>query len=82
MNKKIILISIVTLTIFLMIGAVSATSMFDFFNSDAGDSTNTDDNGDGHLLTPHIHGFNDDEDWNSGSEPFGKLLPLSINKDD
>lgn len=31
MNKKIILVSILTLTIFLMIGAVSATSMFDFF---------------------------------------------------
>lgn len=51
MNKKIILISIVTLTIFLMIGAVSATSMFDFFNSDAGDSTNTDDK--------FVVGFND-----------------------
>ena len=40
-------------------------------------TTNTDD-GDDYHLTPHIHGVNDDEDWNSGSEPFGKLLPLSI----
>lgn len=52
MNKKIILVSILTLTIFLMIGAVSATSMFDFFKNNPTDLTNTDEK--------FIIGFNDE----------------------
>ena len=43
MNKKIIFILTVTLTAFLMISAVSAGDMFDFFNSDEADDSNTDD---------------------------------------
>ena len=43
MNKKIIFILTIVLTIFLTISAASAGSMFDFFNSDESNSTNTDD---------------------------------------
>lgn len=42
--KKIIFILTVTLATFLIISAASAESMFDFFNSDESDQTNTDDN--------------------------------------
>lgn len=41
MNKKFILTLTIALTIFLMIGAVSAESMFDFYSSDESDKTNT-----------------------------------------
>ena len=44
MNKKIVFILTLTLTIFLMISAVSAGNMFDFFNSDEANSENTDNN--------------------------------------
>ena len=57
MNKKFILTLTIALTIFLMIGAVSATSMFDFYSSDESDNTNTDDK--------FIIGFN------SAFPPFG-----------
>jgi polar amino acid transport system substrate-binding protein len=43
MNRRIIFILTVTLAIFLTISAASAETMFDFFNSDDSDSTNTDD---------------------------------------
>ncbi|AMD18337.1 ABC transporter substrate-binding protein [Methanobrevibacter sp. YE315] len=43
MNKKLIFILTIILAISLMIGAVSAGSMLDFFNSEESDSTNTDD---------------------------------------
>ena len=35
MNKKIILITAISLTIFLLIGAVSAESMFDFYSDES-----------------------------------------------
>lgn len=43
MNKKIIFILAIIMTVTLMVSAVSATSMFDFFNSPESDPTNTDD---------------------------------------
>jgi polar amino acid transport system substrate-binding protein len=43
MNKKIILITAISLTLFVMISAVSAGDLFDFMNSDEGDPTNTDE---------------------------------------
>jgi polar amino acid transport system substrate-binding protein len=43
MNKKLILTITISLALFVMISAVSAGDMLDFFNSDEGDSTNTDD---------------------------------------
>ncbi|WP_405275344.1 transporter substrate-binding domain-containing protein [Methanobrevibacter sp.] len=43
MNKKIILILTLTLTIFLMISTVSASNMFDFFNSNSANLENTDE---------------------------------------
>lgn len=42
MNKKLIFILTISLTMLLMISAVSAESMFDFFSSDESNSTNTD----------------------------------------
>ena len=44
MNKKIIFILTITLTLFLMISAVSAENMLDFLNSDEADPTNTENN--------------------------------------
>lgn len=44
MNKKIIFILTITLTLFLMISAVSAGNMLDFLNSDEADPTNTENN--------------------------------------
>jgi len=43
MNKKLIFILTISLTLFLMISAVSAESMFDFFSSEESDPTNTGD---------------------------------------
>lgn len=43
MNRKAILITAITLSLFVMISAASASDMFDFFNSEEGDSTNTDE---------------------------------------
>lgn len=43
MKQKAIVILTLTLTLFLVMSAASATSMFDFFNSDAADTTNTDE---------------------------------------
>ena len=44
MNKKIIFILTITLTLFLMISAVSTENLLDFLNSDEADPTNTENN--------------------------------------